>query len=89
MHHFYVFETLLPFIFKFGMTSKSINARLLQYKGVSKPKRLIGHFECQDGFLIESNFKKFLADKNIKCKTEYGDEYFYFEGGIGGYLEMN
>ena len=82
MFNFYLFETLIPFIFKFGMTSKSVQERLNQYKGISKPKQLIGYFECKDGFLMESNFKNFLNKKNIKFTPEYGDEYFYFEGGI-------
>ena len=82
MYHFYLFETLIPSIYKFGMTSNPVKKRLLQYKGTSKPKTVIGYYECEDGFLMESKFKKFLNMKNIRIALQYGDEYFCFKGGI-------
>ena len=75
---FYLFETYVPFVFKYGFTTRNINARLSDYIGVAKPKQLIGHFKVVSGTTTEKKFKQFLQNKNIQTIPKFGNEYFSY-----------
>lgn len=79
---FYLFETYVSNIYKFGYTTKNIKDRIKSYHGVSKPKRIIGYFNIIDGILFECFWKSFLKRKNIKIDVRFGNEYFEYEGDI-------
>ena len=75
---FYLFETYVPFVFKYGFTTRNINARLSDYIGVAKPKQLIGHFTVPNGRQTEQYFNEFLQTKNIPIVYKFGNEYFSY-----------
>ena len=81
---FYLFETHVPFIFKYGYTSRNINARLSDYIGVAKPKRLIGHFTIAsgDGKKTEQMFDDFIKNKNVQSISKFGNEYFAYYDNV-------
>ena len=81
-HRFYLFETFVKNVYKFGYTSKTIQQRFYGYSGLAKPKKMIGTLECQDGVVTEAKFRLFLDKYKIKIVTDIGNEYFEFEGGI-------
>ena len=75
---FYLFETYVPFVFKYGYTTRTLNARLSDYIGVAKPKQLIGHFTVPNGRQTEQYFNEFLQTKNIPIVYKFGNEYFSY-----------
>ena len=79
-HTFYIFETFVPQVFKFGYTKQDLKSRMKAYTGVSKPKRHILTIETANGLLMESFFKCYLKSKNIKFDKRFGREYFVFDG---------
>ena len=88
---FYLFETHVPFIFKYGYTSRHINARMSDYSGVGKPKQLIGHFTVAsgEGIKTEQVFNDFLKNKNIQTIPKFGKEYFaYYDNANDLYNEF-
>ena len=78
-HTFYIFETYVPQVFKFGYTKQDLKSRMKGYTGVSKPKRHILTMETSNGLLMESFFKCYLKSKNIKFDKRFGREYFIFD----------
>ena len=79
---FYLFETFVPFVYKFGYTTRNIEQRMRDYVGVGKPKQMIGHFNVATGRgrLMEQFFKEFLRHKNIHICINFGAEYIsYFD----------
>ena len=78
-HTFYIFETYVSQVFKFGYTKQDLKSRMKAYTGVSKPKRHILTIDTANGLLMESFFKCFLKSKNIKFDKRFGREYFIFD----------
>ena len=78
-HTFYLLETYVPQVFKFGYTKQDLQSRMKRYTGVSKPKQIIYSFKTRDGVLMEDFFKCFLKSKNIKPDKRFGREYFVFD----------
>ena len=78
-HTFYLLETYVPQVFKFGYTKQDLESRMKGYTGVSKPKQIIYSFKARDGVLMEDFFKCFLKSKNIKPDKRFGREYFVFD----------
>ena len=79
---FYLFETYVENVYKFGFTTGFPRDRMLKYLGVSKPQKVIGFFTCPDGKLIEKIFKQFLETKSISNDPRFGKEYFMCEQDI-------
>lgn len=79
---FYLFETFIKNVYKFGQTNQSLKQRFYKYSGIAKPKKMIGILECQGGVITEAKFRMFLDKYQIKTVADFGREYFEFEGGI-------
>ena len=80
--HFYLFETFMKNVYKFGRTKNEVKKRFRSYSGISKPKKLVGIYDCPDADIVEAKFKLFLCKYQIEIVTDFGNEYFEFEGGI-------
>ena len=82
MATFYLFETHVPFVFKYGYTSRSLNERMQDYNGIGKPKQIIGHINIlkKNGPITEKYFNEFLLNKNIMKISKFGYEYFQYFG---------
>ena len=79
---FYIFETSVKNVYKFGSTGKTLKDTLTGYNGMSKPVKVIGTINCNHEIDIKNEFQKFLSKYSIDILTEYGSEYFKFEGAI-------
>ena len=73
---FYVFETYVPSIYKFGFTTRTLNERLKEYPGVSKPKQVIMDIKTPNGRLLEKFFSCYLDSKHMPIEKTFGVEYF-------------
>ena len=80
--HFYLFQTQVDHIYKFGMTSRVLKLRIKNYSGLNKPKSKILSFTCDNGFVMEDAFKIFLQRNKISINKTLGKEFFNFAENI-------
>ena len=74
---FYLFQTQVNNIYKFGMTKQNLSIkRLNDYYGLNIPKKVITVYSVANGFEEEQKFKSFLNDHNVKIS--FGKEFFEY-----------
>ena len=80
--HFYLFQTQVDNIYKFGMTSRMLKLRIKEYTGLNKPKSEILNFVCNNCYVMEDAFKIFLQTNKIRINKNLGKEFFTFDTNI-------
>ena len=76
---FYIFETYVPQVYKFGYTTRDLKQQMKDYVGVSKPKSIVLSFKTTNGTLMEAFFKCYMHSSGLKSDTRFGREYFVCE----------
>ena len=78
---FYLFQTQVSNIYKFGMTKHNLSIqRLNDYYGLNIPKKIITIYSVVNGFEEEQKFKSFLNEHNVKIS--FGKAFFEYNNDI-------